>query len=153
MPALNDSKYIGICVYNVLIMCSAGASIAFIVESKRSAYLLITLFIFVCTMITLCLVFLPKVFEVRKDPQGKFKPAVKKNLKKPSTAITIASGHHLKSSSNSDSKKSQQHEFQSNGKDAEKINKKINDLIEDNKKKTAHFEKVIKKIVSLFYFY
>jgi hypothetical protein len=96
-------------------------------------------------MITLCLVFLPKVFEVRKDPQGKFKSAVKKNLKKASTAVTIANGQRVKSSANSDSKESQQNELQSNGNDAENPNKKIEDLIEDNKRKTAHLSKVLLK--------
>ena len=61
IAALNDSKYIGISVYNVLIMCSTGAAIAFVVDSKNAAFILITLFIFACTTITLCLVFLPKV--------------------------------------------------------------------------------------------
>lgn len=62
ISALNDSQYIGISVYNVLIMCAAGAAIAFIVHDKISAFILITLFIFACTTITLCLVFLPKVW-------------------------------------------------------------------------------------------
>ncbi len=61
IPALNDSKYIGISVYNVLIMCTTGAAIAFIVQDNTSVSILITVFIFSCTTITLCLVFLPKV--------------------------------------------------------------------------------------------
>lgn len=61
ISALNDSQYIGISVYNVLIMCSAGAAIAFIVQDKISAFILLTLFVYACTTITLCLVFLPKV--------------------------------------------------------------------------------------------
>ncbi|CAF0720835.1 unnamed protein product [Brachionus calyciflorus] len=73
IAALNDSKYIGISVYNVLIMCTAGSAISFIVHNKNSSFILITLFIFACTTITLCLVFIPKVIQVKKDPIGKKK--------------------------------------------------------------------------------
>ncbi len=82
ISALNDSKYIGISVYNVLIMCSSGAAIAFIVQNQNAALILITLFIFFCTSITLCLVFLPKVLEVRQDPSGKKNQKPKSNFKK-----------------------------------------------------------------------
>lgn len=62
IAALNDSKYIGISVYNVLIMCSTGAAIAFIVQDNNSVSILITVFVFSCTTITLCLVFFAKDF-------------------------------------------------------------------------------------------
>ena len=62
IPALNDSKYIGLSVYNVVIMCVSGAAISFIIKDRQdAAYLIIGLFIIFCTTITLCLVFLPKV--------------------------------------------------------------------------------------------
>ena len=63
-------------------MCSSGAAIAFIVQNQNAALILITLFIFFCTSITLCLVFLPKVLEVRQDPSGKKNQKPKSNFKK-----------------------------------------------------------------------
>ena len=85
IPALNDSKYIGISVYNVLIMCATEAAIAFIDQDKTSVSILITVFMFSCTTITLCLVFLPKIFEVKHDPSGKRNKRLKKFFK---TAIS-----------------------------------------------------------------
>lgn len=62
IPALNDSKYIGMSVYNVVIMCVSGVPISFIIRDQLDAsYLIIGLFIIFCTTITLCLVFVPKV--------------------------------------------------------------------------------------------
>jgi gamma-aminobutyric acid type B receptor len=62
IAALNDSKYIGMSVYNVVIMCVSGVPITFIIKDRPdAAYLIIALFIIFCTTITLCLVFAPKV--------------------------------------------------------------------------------------------
>ncbi len=62
IPALNDSKYIGMSVYNVVIMCVSGVPISFIIRDQLDAsYLIIGLFIIFCATITLCLVFGTKV--------------------------------------------------------------------------------------------
>lgn len=62
IPALNDSKHIGLSVYNVLIMCIMGAAIALVLSDRRDAvFILISVFIIFCTTATLCLVFVPKV--------------------------------------------------------------------------------------------
>lgn len=62
IPALNDSKYIGMSVYNVVIMCIIGAPISYILSDEQDAsYLIISAFIIFCTTGTLCLVFVPKV--------------------------------------------------------------------------------------------
>ncbi|XP_074660588.1 gamma-aminobutyric acid type B receptor subunit 2-like [Tubulanus polymorphus] len=71
IPALNDSKYIGMSVYNVVIMCVSGAAISFIIKDQlNAAFIIISLFIIFCTTITLCLVFVPKLIQLRKDPKG-----------------------------------------------------------------------------------
>ncbi|CAH1249664.1 GABBR2 [Branchiostoma lanceolatum] len=65
IPALNDSKYIGMSVYNVVIMCVIGAGISFVIKDRQNeAFVLTSLFIILCTTITLCLVFVPKVCEM-----------------------------------------------------------------------------------------
>jgi len=71
IPALNDSKYVGMSVYNVMIMCVLGVAISAVLnEQRNSAFILIAVFIIFCTTLTLCLVFVPKLIELRQDPQG-----------------------------------------------------------------------------------
>jgi gamma-aminobutyric acid type B receptor len=62
IPALNDSKYIGMSVYNVVIMCVCGAAVSVVINDQpTSSFVIISFFIIFCTTITLCLVFGPKV--------------------------------------------------------------------------------------------
>ena len=62
IPALNDSKHIGMSVYNCVIMCVMGAAIALVLSDRKDAvFILISLFIIFCTTGTLFLVFIPKV--------------------------------------------------------------------------------------------
>lgn len=62
IPALNDSKYIGLSVYNVVIMCVIGASLSFVLRDQQDAsFVIISIFIIFCSTTTLCLVFVPKV--------------------------------------------------------------------------------------------
>jgi hypothetical protein len=62
IPALNDSKYVGMSVYNVTIMCVLGVAISAVLNQHPNAsFVLISVFIIFCTTGTLCLVFVPKV--------------------------------------------------------------------------------------------
>ncbi|XP_032683094.1 gamma-aminobutyric acid type B receptor subunit 2 isoform X2 [Odontomachus brunneus] len=62
IPALNDSKYVGMSVYNVVIMCVTGAAISFVLTDKQDAmFIMLAVFIIFCSTTTLCLVFIPKV--------------------------------------------------------------------------------------------
>ncbi|XP_042218795.1 uncharacterized protein LOC121863980 isoform X3 [Homarus americanus] len=85
IPALNDSKYIGMSVYNVVIMCIIGVPISYILSDEQDAsYLIISVFIIFCTTGTLCLVFVPKMLELRRNPQGTIdKRIVRSTLKPP----------------------------------------------------------------------
>ncbi|XP_070566247.1 gamma-aminobutyric acid type B receptor subunit 2-like isoform X2 [Ptychodera flava] len=74
IPALNDSKYIGMCVYNVVVMCIVGVALSFIIQNNpNAAFGILSLFILFCTTVTLCLVFVPKLVELRRDPRGEEK--------------------------------------------------------------------------------
>ncbi|CAH1785979.1 unnamed protein product [Owenia fusiformis] len=89
IPALNDSKYIGMSVYNVVIMCVSGAAISFIINDQQdAAFIILSLFIIFCTTITLCLVFVPKLLELRKDPKGD-KKRIHVTIKKPKVPTDI----------------------------------------------------------------
>ena len=62
VDALNDSRYIGLSVYNVVIPCAMGITILNTVElSPDSSYAIESVLSVVSTTITLCLVFIPKV--------------------------------------------------------------------------------------------
>ena len=62
IPALNDSKYVGMSVYNVAIMCILGVAVTFVLKDEQTAsFVIISVFIIFCTTLTLCLVFVPKV--------------------------------------------------------------------------------------------
>ncbi|ESN94714.1 hypothetical protein HELRODRAFT_164601 [Helobdella robusta] len=61
IPALNDSKYIGMSVYIVVITCISGVPVSFLVSDKPDAtYLIVSMFVLFSTTVTLCLVFGPK---------------------------------------------------------------------------------------------
>lgn len=62
IPALNDSKYIGMSVYNVVIMCVIGAGLSYVLRDQQdAAFVIISIFIIFCSTATLLLVFVPKV--------------------------------------------------------------------------------------------
>ena len=62
IPALNDSKYIGLNVYNVVIMSVLVVSMSNVLSDEPTlAYILVSSFIMLSTTATLCLLFLPKV--------------------------------------------------------------------------------------------
>ncbi|KAJ8687216.1 hypothetical protein QAD02_023010, partial [Eretmocerus hayati] len=82
IPALNDSKYVGMSVYNVVIMCIMGAAISFVLADKQDAmFIMLSVFIIFCSTATLCLVFVPKLIELRRNPQGqidkRFRPTLR----------------------------------------------------------------------------
>ncbi|CAB3232884.1 unnamed protein product [Arctia plantaginis] len=71
IPALNDSQHIGMSVYNVLMMCIAGAAITLVLQDHKDAlFIIIAVFIIFCTTGTLCLVFVPKLLELRRNGPG-----------------------------------------------------------------------------------
>ena len=50
IPALNDSKYVGMSVYNVAIMCILGVAVSFVLKDELNAsFIIIAIFIIFCT--------------------------------------------------------------------------------------------------------
>ncbi|EFO20901.1 metabotropic GABA-B receptor subtype 2 [Loa loa] len=79
VPALNDSKYIGMSVYSVVVTCLLGLPLVYILKDRiNEAHILGSLFIIFCTTLILCLVFVPKfttiftfpIVELFRNPQG-----------------------------------------------------------------------------------
>ncbi|XP_061677838.1 gamma-aminobutyric acid type B receptor subunit 2 isoform X3 [Syngnathoides biaculeatus] len=96
IPALNDSKYIGMSVYNVGIMCIIGAAVSFLTRDQPNVqFCIVALVIIFCSTITLCLVFVPKFITMRTNPDAatqnrrlKFTQNQKKEDSKTSTSVT-----------------------------------------------------------------
>ena len=69
IPALNDSKYIGMSVYNVVILSAIGVTVSMVL--KRTVYyellhVLVSVVVLLSTTVTLTMVFLPKVRKGKK---------------------------------------------------------------------------------------
>ena len=62
IPALNDSQYIGMNVYNVVMMSVLVVTLSNILSSQPTlAYVLVSSLMLISTTTTLCLLFVPKV--------------------------------------------------------------------------------------------
>ncbi|CAF1243048.1 unnamed protein product [Adineta steineri] len=73
--ALNDSTYVGMSLYNVVLLSITTAVVGYFLRDQHErSYILTSIFILLCVTITLCLVFVPKVLEVAKDPSSSAKP-------------------------------------------------------------------------------
>ncbi|XP_044594203.1 gamma-aminobutyric acid type B receptor subunit 2 isoform X2 [Cotesia glomerata] len=82
IPALNDSKYVGMSVYNVVIMCVTGAAISFVLADKQDTmFIMLSIFIIFCSTATICLVFVPKLIELRRNPQGAIDKRIRATLR------------------------------------------------------------------------
>ncbi|CAF3027781.1 unnamed protein product [Rotaria sp. Silwood2] len=75
ITALNDSAYVGMSLYNVVLLSITTAVVGYFLRDQHErSYIITSVFILLCVTITLCLVFVPKVLEVAKDPRSKAKP-------------------------------------------------------------------------------
>lgn len=65
IPALNDSQYIGVSVYSVVITSAIVVVLANLISERVTlAFLTITALILTSTTATLCLLFLPKMQDI-----------------------------------------------------------------------------------------
>lgn len=65
IQALNDSRHIGISVYNVFFPCALGMTVVNVVDNNPGVnYAVLSVLVVFCTTMTLCLVFIPKVREL-----------------------------------------------------------------------------------------
>ena len=62
IPALNDSQYIGMCIYNVVILSTLGVILAFVLDNQvQIRYALISGLLIFGTLVTELIIFVPKV--------------------------------------------------------------------------------------------
>ncbi|XP_022086469.1 gamma-aminobutyric acid type B receptor subunit 2-like isoform X2 [Acanthaster planci] len=67
IPALNDSHYIAVCVYNVTIMSILAVVVSNLVtrgDQLTTSFVLVTVCICITTTMTLCFLFVPKVYTI-----------------------------------------------------------------------------------------
>ncbi|EGT43441.1 hypothetical protein CAEBREN_01118 [Caenorhabditis brenneri] len=89
VPALNDSKYIGTSVYCCVVMSVLGLSTSVILQERvNEMFSLASFFVIFSTTLTLCLVFVPKVIELARNPVGNEPRAYRRGLMKSVVAKT-----------------------------------------------------------------
>ncbi|XP_071833141.1 gamma-aminobutyric acid type B receptor subunit 1-like isoform X3 [Apostichopus japonicus] len=72
IPALNDSKLIGLCVYNVVLLSAIGVGVNLALTTDPSiSYIFSSAIQIFCTSVTLIIIFIPKMISVKKYPEGK----------------------------------------------------------------------------------
>ncbi|KAK2566162.1 Gamma-aminobutyric acid type B receptor subunit 2, partial [Acropora cervicornis] len=81
IPALNDSKYIGMSVYNVFVLATIGVIVSIALDGSKyyeAPYTISSLCLIVCTTVTLLLVFVPKIhqFFMKDDNATKQAPSI-----------------------------------------------------------------------------
>ena len=72
-------------LYNVVLLSTTTAVVGYFLRDQHErSYILTSIFILLCVTITLCLVFVPKVLEVAKDPRSRARPqrAIETTVKK-----------------------------------------------------------------------
>ncbi|XP_072022904.1 gamma-aminobutyric acid type B receptor subunit 1-like [Amphiura filiformis] len=98
ISALNDSKLIGISVYNVVILCTIGGAISLIIDDPSTLYIFVASIVLFCTTLTLLTIFIPKIISVYKYPEGQ--PI---STMKSITAPSVSSSRDTKELSDSNS--------------------------------------------------
>ncbi|KAK2163462.1 hypothetical protein LSH36_79g07008 [Paralvinella palmiformis] len=69
IPGLNDSRFIGLCVYNVVIMCIVGVTVTLALPERDDIrYAFQAACIMFCAYSSLCMLFVPKIRHVLRHP-------------------------------------------------------------------------------------
>ncbi|VEN35514.1 unnamed protein product, partial [Callosobruchus maculatus] len=69
---INDSRYVGMSIYNVVILCLITAPVTMVIASQQDAsFAFVALAIVFCCFLSMALIFVPKVIEVIRHPRDK----------------------------------------------------------------------------------
>ncbi|CAK9298893.1 unnamed protein product [Gordionus sp. m RMFG-2023] len=73
IPGINDSPYIGVCIYNVALVCSLGTPVIIVLSESPISAVIISSFITYATTLTCTLIFVPKIIGLRNKvmPENK----------------------------------------------------------------------------------
>ncbi|XP_035429605.1 gamma-aminobutyric acid type B receptor subunit 1 isoform X2 [Spodoptera frugiperda] len=66
---INDSRYVGMSIYNVVVLCLITAPVTLVIASQQdAAFAFVSLAIVFCCFLSMALIFIPKVIEVIRHP-------------------------------------------------------------------------------------
>ncbi|KAK7868503.1 hypothetical protein R5R35_001911 [Gryllus longicercus] len=69
---INDSRYVGMSIYNVVVLCVITAPVTMVIASQQDAsFAFVALAIIFCCFLSMALIFVPKVIEVIQHPRDK----------------------------------------------------------------------------------
>ncbi|XP_055294979.1 gamma-aminobutyric acid type B receptor subunit 1 isoform X2 [Sitodiplosis mosellana] len=69
---INDSRYVGMSIYNVVVLCLITAPVAMVIASQQDAsFVFMALAVIFCCFLSMLLIFVPKVIEVVRHPHDK----------------------------------------------------------------------------------
>ncbi|KOB71155.1 GABA-B receptor type 1 [Operophtera brumata] len=67
--SINDSRYVGMSIYNVVVLCLITAPVTLVIASQQdAAFAFVSLAIVFCCFLSMALIFVPKVIEVIRHP-------------------------------------------------------------------------------------
>ncbi|GLV38004.1 metabotropic GABA-B receptor subtype 1 [Carabus blaptoides fortunei] len=69
---INDSRYVGMSIYNVVVLCLITAPVTMVIASQQDAsFAFVALAIIFCCFLSMALIFVPKVIEIIRHPKDK----------------------------------------------------------------------------------
>ncbi|XP_073987605.1 gamma-aminobutyric acid type B receptor subunit 1 isoform X2 [Rhodnius prolixus] len=69
---INDSRYVGMSIYNVVVLCLITAPVTMVIASQQDAsFTFVSLALIFCCLLSMALIFVPKVIEVIRHPRDK----------------------------------------------------------------------------------
>ncbi|XP_033116361.1 gamma-aminobutyric acid type B receptor subunit 1-like [Anneissia japonica] len=78
---INDSKYVAMAIYNVVVLCIITAPVTSIIRTQPNAVFgFVSFSIIICCAITLGIIFVPKILYLNKNPSGDYNKAYLQHL-------------------------------------------------------------------------
>ncbi|XP_054273183.1 gamma-aminobutyric acid type B receptor subunit 1 isoform X2 [Macrosteles quadrilineatus] len=69
---INDSRYVGMSIYNVVVLCLITAPVTMVIASQQDAsFAFVALALIFCCFLSMALIFVPKVIEIIRHPRDK----------------------------------------------------------------------------------
>ncbi|XP_069101175.1 gamma-aminobutyric acid type B receptor subunit 1-like [Argopecten irradians] len=70
LKQVNDSRFVGMSIYNVVVLCVITAPITLIISNQQDAsFAFLALAILLCSFLSMGLIFVPKIVEISRNPK------------------------------------------------------------------------------------
>ncbi|XP_076343552.1 gamma-aminobutyric acid type B receptor subunit 1-like isoform X1 [Tachypleus tridentatus] len=67
---LNDSRLVGMCIYNIVVLCLITTPVTLVISSQQDAtFAFVALAIIFCSFLSMALIFVPKIIELVRQPK------------------------------------------------------------------------------------